>query len=386
MIFNSIFKRIVISATAFLWLLCLATPVYSQEFEQQSEEALTGQVVEVLENEYRTVEGIDEKQLYQLLKIRILKGSIKGSVVEIENGNYAQGRVYEYNKGDRLIISYYENQEGKPVFLITNIVRTPSLLWLTVIAVILIIWIGRIKGLTSLVGMIFSFAVIMLFIIPGILAGKNPVVTSIIGSVAIVPVTFYLSHGFTRKTSVAVISTLISLACTIIFATFFVNAAKLTGLGSDDAMFLLTIKDAAIDLKGLVLAGIIIGTLGILDDITIAQVGIVFRLKELSPGLRADELYFKAIEHGRDHIASMVNTLVLAYTGASLPILLLFADSSRGFDEVINMEMIAEEVVRTLVGSIGLVLAIPISTFAAVFACQVSKSDGVVTPEKLSVP
>lgn len=368
-------KIVVVVVSLLFGLVLTAGVVVAQEADtatdvEISEEALTGQVVEVIESEYREIEGVDGPQLYQLLKVKILKGSIKGSIVEIENGGFAQGRVYEYSKGDRLIISYTANPEGTPVFLITNVVRTRPLIWFAIVAVVLIVWVGRFKGLTSIVGMIFSFAVIMLFIIPRILAGNSPVLISIIGSVVIVPVTFYLSHGFNSKTAVAVISTLTSLALTVILASFFVNLTKLTGLGSDDAMFLLTIKEVQIDLKGLVLAGIIIGTLGILDDITIAQVGIVFRLKELSPNLKGDELYYKAIEHGRDHIASMVNTLVLAYTGASLPILLLFADRSRGFNEVINMEMIAEEIVRTLIGSIGLVLAIPISTFFAVFAAQ----------------
>jgi len=161
-------------------------------------------------------------------------------------------------------------------------------------------------------------------------------------------------------------STFIALVITGILANVFVEVAKLTGYASEEAGFLQVAKQGMMNIRGLLLAGIIIGTLGVLDDITVSQAAIVQQLKEISSKISPKELFSRAMNIGRDHIASMINTLVLVYTGASLPLLLLFIDSSHSFSEVINYEIIAVEIIRTLVGSIGLIAAVPITTFLAV--------------------
>jgi len=184
---------------------------------------------------------------------------------------------------------------------------------------------------------------------------------------AIIPATFFLSHGFNKKTWIAIGGTLIALIITGVLADIFVEGAKLTGFASEEAGFLQAHKLGLINIKGLLLAGIIIGVLGVLDDITVSQSAIVQQLKEANSKLKAGELYKKAMSVGKDHIASMVNTLILVYTGAALPLLLLFIDNPHPFSDIINYEIIADEVVRTLVGSIGLMLAVPITTFIAAF-------------------
>jgi len=164
---------------------------------------------------------------------------------------------------------------------------------------------------------------------------------------------------------VAIAGTLISLIITGILANLFVSESRLTGFASEEASFLQAAKQGTINIQGLLLAGIIIGVLGVLDDITISQSAIVFQLKATKNKIQFGDLYTKAMNIGRDHISSMVNTLILVYAGAALPLLLLFIDNPHPFSEIVNYEIIADEIVRTLVGSIGLILAVPITTFIA---------------------
>ncbi len=215
--------------------------------------------------------------------------------------------------------------------------------------------------------MIISFIIIFQFIIPQILYGNNPIVIAVLGSFFIIPITFYLSHGFNKKTTVAVVSTIIALVFTGVFAQIFVALTNLTGFGSEEAAFVQTLVPGMINMKGLLLAGIIIGVSGILDDVTISQSALIEQLFQTDQKLTAKELYSKGMNVGRDHIASLVNTLILIYAGASLPLLILFVNNPHPISEIINYEFIASEIVRTLVGSIGLILAVPISTLLAVF-------------------
>jgi uncharacterized membrane protein len=207
--------------------------------------------------------------------------------------------------------------------------------------------------------------IIFKFILPMIYAGYDPVLITIIASLVMIPVTFYLSHGFNRKTSIAIGGTLIALLITGLLAKVFVEATKLTGFASEEAGFLQVARGNLVNIRGLLLAGIIIGALGVLDDISIAQSALVQQLREANPKMKAREVFSRAMNVGQDHIASMVNTLVLVYTGAALPLLLLFIDNPLPFSQVINYEIIAEEIVRTLVGSIGLITAVPITTLIA---------------------
>jgi uncharacterized membrane protein len=187
---------------------------------------------------------------------------------------------------------------------------------------------------------------------------------SILGAFALLSITQYLIYGWSLKTHSAVLGILISLIITGVLATIFVDATRLTGFGSEEVGFLQT-AGVPIDPRGLLLAGILIGALGVLDDVTISQASSVFELSSANPAFGVRELYRRAMNIGQDHIASTVNTLVLAYVGASLPLLLLFAIYAQPFGQIINREFVTEEVVRTLVGSLGLVTAVPITTLLA---------------------
>jgi len=338
--------------------------------DEHKEESLEGRVIQVLEEKQVVLVDGEDEQLYQKLKILVTKGSLGGDKIVVENGSLPSVNIPSYKVGDRVIISYSKDIEGNDVFYITDFIRRQSLLWLFLIFIVLTVAIAKWRGFLSLVGMGISFLVIFFLVLPQILSGANPVETAILGSFIIIPVTFFLSHGFNKKTGVAIAGTVIALIVTGLLAGTFVEITKLSGFASEEAGFLQSAKGNVVNIKGLLLAGIIIGVLGVLDDITISQSAVVFQLKEANSKLKYGELYKRAMNVGRDHISSMVNTLILVYTGAALPLLLLFIDNPHPFSEIINYEIVADEVVRTLVGSIGLVLAVPVTTFIAIIAAE----------------
>src|SRR5690606_11572656 len=220
------------------------------------------------------------------------------------------------------------------------------------------------RGVMALVALAVSFLVLNFFILPAILQGSNPLVVAVVGASAIMLLALYLCHGPSARTSVAVLGTLISLLLIGILGSVFIGWAALTG-NTDDNTGLIHGLYPGIDMSGLLLAGVIIGSLGVLDDVTVTQTSAVWELHEANPSMGRRGLYRAGIRIGRDHIASVVNTLVLAYAGAALPLLLLFSIAQSGVGTVANSELVAEEIVRTLIGSIGLVASVPVTTALA---------------------
>jgi len=255
----------------------------------------------------------------------------------------------------------------------------PILIWLAIGFFALVIFMARRQGLTSIVGMVLSLYVLTYQIVPQILAGQNPIVVSLIGCCVIATLTVYLCHGFTRESHIALAAMFMTLAAVSLLSYLTVHLAHLVGLGSEEAYFLQFGPSAKLNLQGLLLGGIMLGTLGVLDDITISQISIVTQLKEAKPEIEFFELYSRGLSVGKDHVASLVNTLILAYAGSSLPLFLLFTiNQTQPAWVAINSEMIAEEIVRTLTGSIGLVIAVPLATLAAsyfaIYRPQMKKS------------
>lgn len=358
-------KKIVLSAFS---LLLIFITFFSSAVAQASSEQKTYQAVvtEILEKNNSPELEIGE--MFQKLELTVTsKGELEQSKITLEN---IDPRL-EYKVGDRLMV-YAASEEQ---FLIADQVRTDSLLWLFLLFMALVLLISKWRGLGSLLGMAVSFGVIIWFILPKIAAGANPILIAILGSLIIIPATFYPSHGFNRKTNVAVLSTVLALLTTGFLASFFINFAKLSGFSSEEAGFLQAMYPDLFNMRGLLMAGVIIGVLGVLDDVTVSQAAIVAQLRKANPNLGAAELYKRAMQVGHDHISSVVNTLILVYTGASLPLLLLFNDAARPFVEIVNYEPIAEEIIRTLVGSIGLILAVPISTLLASWFVDEENSD-----------
>ncbi|MFA5034098.1 MAG: YibE/F family protein [bacterium] len=350
-------------------VLFLAIPVKRVSAQDVSfdlvEETLEAKVIQVLEEKMKIPEYGEGEQLYQKLRLLVTKGSLVNKEIVVESGNIPSSNLPKYETGDKLLVLHSKDYAGNDMYLITDYVRRDALIWLFAIFVVLTIVIAKIRGLMSLFGMAISFLVIFYFILPKISSGSDPVGTALFGSFIIIPVTFFFSHGFNKKTVVAIAGTTISLIITGILASIFVEFSNLTGFASEEAGFLQIAKGDQINIKGLLLGGIIIGVLGVLDDVTVSQSAIIFQLKKANKNLNASELFKNAMSIGQDHISSMVNTLVLVYTGASLPLLLLFINNPHPFTEVVNYEIIAGEVIRTLVGSIGLILAVPITTILA---------------------
>ncbi|SCG58390.1 YibE/F family protein [Micromonospora humi] len=242
--------------------------------------------------------------------------------------------------------------------------RGTPLIWLVALFAAAIVAFGRWRGLAALGGLVASFAILLGFVLPGIGAGRSPLPVAIVGAALIMFVVLYLTHGISAQTSVAVLGTLGSLVVTGVLGTLATGATHLTGFGSEDATTL-SMFQGDVDLHGLLLAGIIIGSLGVLDDVTVTQAATVTELARANPGLSRRQLYRAATRVGRAHIASTVNTIVLAYAGASLPLLLLLVADSRPVGEILTSEFLAQEIVRSAVATLGLIAAVPLTTALA---------------------
>jgi len=297
-----------------------------------------------------------------------------------------QGDRVEVDVGDRLRV--YENQlpEGAVIggvrvdrYALADFERRSSLLWLTAAFAVLVVAAGRWRGLRALFGLAGSLAIVVLFVVPAILDGQSPLTVAFVGALAIMLVTIPLAHGLGPKTLAAMLGTAASLILTLTLANVFTGLTHLTGPSSDEALFLrATSRD--ISIRGLLLAGMVIGALGVLDDLTVSQSSTVMALRRANPRLGFGELFRSALAVGHDHIAATVNTLVLAYAGASLPVLLIFSISDTSFADAVNNEAVAEEIVATLVGSIGLIAAVPVTTaLAALLAVRLDA--GALTDE-----
>lgn len=309
--------------------------------------------------------GIFLAQL-QVIEAEIISGDEKGKRVTVTHDiTFIADDAEKVSEGDTIVIGR-ANEFAEPEYYFVDLYRLPWLALSVGIFFALAIFFGRLRGLTSLIGLAFSIAVLVWFVVPRIMQGHDPFLVSLAGAAAIALVSLYLAHGFRARTTVALSGTVITLAIAAGLAVLFVRFASLFGLGSEEAFFLQFADIATINLRGLLLGGIIIGSLGVLDDITVGQAAVVEELKRANPALSARELYARALSVGREHIASLINTLVLAYVGVSLPLLLLFTiNQTQPVWLTINSEVIAEEVVRTLVGSAALIFAVPITTFIA---------------------
>jgi uncharacterized membrane protein len=270
----------------------------------------------------------------------------------------------DLGRGDRIVLSYQPDAAEGFEYQYADRQRRPVLLACVLVFAIAVVLLGRLRGLAALGGIVISLVVILQFVLPGILEGHSPVLVAVLGSAAIAYVALYLAHGVNALTTVALLGTLAALALTVLLSAIFTALADFTGFASEEAVTLGVLAEN-VDITGLILAGIVIGALGALDDVTVTQASAVAELRRVDPRMPPKDLYRSGIRIGRDHIASTVNTLVLAYAGAALPLLLLFVLSQQSLGAVANSEVVATEIVRSLVGSIGLVAAVPITTWLA---------------------
>jgi uncharacterized membrane protein len=335
-----------------------------------------GEVVEVRE---RVCPGFG-RQRCQLATVRLESGPDAGRRVQLQLG--ATGLDPDLDPGDEVKVAEApEPPPGAPAvagtgYTLADFERGRPMLVLALIFVLVVLVFARLRGALSLIGLGLSLAVVLVFVVPAILDGEPPLAVAIVGSLAVALITIPLAHGRGPKTLAAVLGTAASLMLTALLALVFTEAAHLTGFSSEEATFL-QVSGADLSLEGLLLAGMVIGALGVLDDVTVSQASTVLALRGAAPGLGFGELFVQALKVGRDHVSATVNTLVLAYVGASLPVLLIFSSADIGLGEALNLEVVSKEVVATLVGSIGLIAAVPLTTaLAALLAIEERAGSG----------
>lgn len=325
----------------------------------------SAKVIKIL-NETKDDIGLPNASAFsQVLKVRLLSEPYTNKEIEIEYGGLRENQRLE--EGEKIVVSEAGGERGEDIFYVFDKYRLTPLYVMIALFSILAIVFARWHGFTSLIGLALSVVVIGSFIVPQLLAGRNSFLVVLIGSLAISTVSIYLAHGFNRRTTVALGSTLLTICLAMVLSATFVWAGKLFGVGSEEAFYLQSAPMKNIDLRGLLLGGIIVGTLGVLDDVTTTQAAAVDEISKADPTLTSRELIKRGVSVGREHITALVNTLVLAYVGASFPALLLFIVYQRPFWVVMNSEVIAEEIVRTLIGSIALMCAVPITTALAAY-------------------
>ena len=323
------------------------------------------------------------------VEVDLQSGPDEGTTTTIALGEFAP----DVNEGDDVRVTRTEAVPTEPSSLpndtpeslpaqysISEFERRGPMLLLLAVFVALVVALGRWRGVRSLIGLGASLALIVFFVIPAILENEPPLLVALVGSMAVMLTTIGLAHGVGIKSRAAALGTAVSLVVTVGLALVFTDLAHLFGNTSEEAN-LLAAGNPGLSLHGLVLAAMVIGALGVLDDVTVSQASTVLALRRADPTLRFGSLYREAISVGKDHVAATVNTLVLAYVGASLPILLVFAVGDVGLVDAANREAVAEQVVATLVGSIGLIAAVPITTALAAVLAGATPSESLAADE-----
>lgn len=352
----------------------LSLPIHS--FAQEKEVKFKGRITDIQRE--ACPDDLGEGECY-FAEIELLEGESAGSIVDVTMRIDDDPKLdyINYETGQEVYVVETQIADETNYYIKEPIRKTP-LFTLLILFVLAAVAIGGLQGLSSLIGLGISFGIIFVLVIPLMLNGTNPVLVSVFGGSLILTTAVYLSHGFNKKTSIALIGTIAALIITAVLASFYTVFVKLTGYSSDEATFLIQLIDTELNMRGILLASLILGGIGVLDDVTVGQSAIVFELNEANPSFSFKELFFRSMKIGRDHIASMINTLVLAYTASALPLVMLFIASHASLSEILNTEFIAEEIVRTLVGSIGLIASVPITTALACYA--VGKRTSQTTP------
>ena len=322
-------------------------------------------VITILDTGTTTIPGTDTLSKTQTITIEVLDGIDVGKIATFKN-DYVQLEV-----GDIFYVRHQTNQlDGTEYWSVSEPYRLNIILYLVVAFIVLIFLFGGIQGVRGLASLIGSFFLIFYLLIPNIYAGHNAALISIGVASLIIVVGSYITHGFNRTTTSAVLGMIVTVIITGLAAYYAVYAAQLSGYTTDESTFLNLNTRGAIDMVGLLFGGIMIGLLGVLYDIAIGQAVAIEELYRAGQHLTRKEVYKRSIRIGREHIGALVNTLAIAYVGASLPLLLLMRNSTSGIAFIINSEVLSTEIIRILIGSIGLILAVPITSLITSYMLQ----------------
>jgi uncharacterized membrane protein len=361
-------KKFLIAALLSLPFILSISHVHAQQYSRVLVDVVKGQVVEIISKTENPVAGSDKVLIIQNLKVKLLSGDKAGQVVTVENDHL------KLQVGEKVLLNHLNNN-GVDLYSVNERERRPFLLFLLFIFIAVIIWFGGWQGARSLVSMGVAFLAMIYVLLPALLKGYSPVLISTAISVFVLFLAIYFTHGFNKDSTVAFAGTVASVAVTAILAALSIYFSKLTGFYSEDAFKLDFQIPAQLDFVGLLQGGIIIGALGFLTDNAVTQVAVVRELFASAAHLANKEIYRKAMRVGKEHVSALVHTLVFAYAGGTLPLLILFSTAPYGFSVIANQEQFAAEIIRTIIGSIGLILTVPITTALAVYL--LNRSDKV---------
>ncbi len=350
-----IFFFILASFFVGLWPVC----TLAQEVHQEFQETVRAEVLEVVEEFEREIIGTGASTTVQELRIEIKEGIRNGEVVRLDND------LIVLAPGDDIYVNRLQAIDGTEYYLFKDVERRLPLLIIVLIFVALVVGLSGMQGVRAVLSLALSIGSIIFILIPALIAGYSPALTSLGIAGLILSATLFLTHGFKPRVVITFFGTFGAVFVTCLIAFIWVEWMRFTGFSDDSSVYLNFATGGTIDLTGLLLGGIIIGLLGVLDDVSITQASVVQELKAANPNFGFKDLYNRALRVGKDHVGSLVNTLALAYVGASLPLLLLMAYSEAPALIILNQEIIAVEVLRIVVGSIGLILAVPLTTALA---------------------
>ena len=338
--------------------------LFAQEAPQvlaDIERTYLAKVISVEEGELKTVPNTNTEALYQNVTVKFLKGNKSGTQVSISDSSFP------LEVGDKVYVRYIQTSDGAEYYSISEPYRLPQLFFLLVAFIVAVLIFGGKQGFLALLALFISFGVIFKILFPQILEGTNIIYTATTGALLSLFVVMYLTHGFKRLTTAAFLGCALSVIATLLLAKYAISITSLTGFSEEESVYLNIATKGNLDFVALLVAGMIIGVIGVLDDVAITQASVVNELRKANKNITRRELYTKALRVGKDHMGAVINTLILAYTGASLPLVLLLYTVDTPILELINREVIAIEIVRSIVGSFGLLLAVPLTTIIAVF-------------------
>jgi uncharacterized membrane protein len=362
-------KKIILLFTLVAFLLPAFT-FAQNEFVKSDEETFNAKVLDVKNTRTELIEWNNTEVKVKEIEIKILDGSKEGQVVEIETD------FPGVEKGKKINISYFKDVEGAEIYTVLNLNRFDAIIGLVLFFIIAVILLSGWQGVRAVISLFVSFYVLIAFLVPGILGGWNPMWASIILATGILFVAIFFTHGCNKESTVAFSGTFISIIITSFLAIFATSITSLTGYTDDISTYLNFNTQGQLDFTALLLGAMIIGIIGVLDDIAVTQAAVVTELYNSNKNIKKSEVFKRAMRVGREHVSALVNTIVFAYIGAAFPLILLFNVYQYNFQQVVSLEIIATEIVRAVVGSIGLILTVPIVTLLAVVFLKNYKGTG----------
>lgn len=343
----------------FLGILFLPASTLAQEAFQEMVETVKAEVLEISESEEVEIYGTGATHLVQTVKVEIQSGERQGHVIEFEND------LVELRPGARIYLNRMRSIDDTEYYAFKEVDRINSIAVLALVFIGMLVAFAGWQGVRAIVSLLLSVGAIIFVLVPLLLAGYDPALVSLLVAGVVLSIVLFGTHGCNARTSIAFAGTMAAVLITCLLAWGWVSWMRLTGFGSDASVYLNFATAGQLDFAGLLLGSIIIGILGVLDDVSITQASVVQELKATDAKLGTVALYRKAIRVGKDHVGSLVNTLALAYVGASLPLVLLMSQSQSAVVMIMNQEVVAAEYLRIVIGSMGLVLAVPLTTLVA---------------------